>query len=160
LIPPREFKRTPGERPLLAIAGGVYDILAGGDETGGQYALVENTLPPDNGPPPHTHTREDEAFYVLAGEMTFTVGGREHLARAGTLLHAPRGVPHAYRNTGRTPARMLVWITPAGIERFFHKVGEPLPHSATEAPPATEAHLMKIVELAPKYGLTIHAPSA
>ena len=84
MSPAREFKRVPGERPLLAIAGGLYDILAGGDETGGLHALVETTLPPDNGPPPHAHAREDEVFYVLSGEITFTVGGREHVASAGT----------------------------------------------------------------------------
>ena len=52
-------------------AGDEYRFLATGKETDGGYFLVEAIVPPGGGPPLHTQTREEEAFYVLEGELTF-----------------------------------------------------------------------------------------
>ena len=60
-----EFTASAAMAPTWGVVGSVYAILAEGEQTGGQYTLVEAFVPPDGGPPPHTHTREDEAFYLL-----------------------------------------------------------------------------------------------
>ena len=147
---------TEGEH--LSIAGDAYGILLTGSQTGGQYAVWEMWIGPGHGPPPHTHTREDEAFYVFSGELVFMLDGTEHTARPGTLIHAPRHIEHTFRNATRTFTHALGWVAPAGLERFYYDIGEPLPRGTTIGVPVTEAHVAKIMEFAPKYGLKVGGP--
>ncbi len=151
--------RSCREAKTVAVVGHCYTLLAGGEDTDGQYALVEARVPVgDPGTPLHTHHREDETFYLIDGEMTFLLDGREVVAGAGTLVYGPRDMPHAFRNRGDRPARMIVLTTPAGAEAFFAEVGEPLAPGATEAPRPTEEHIARIAAAAPRYGIEIHAP--
>ena len=65
----------------------------------------------------HVHTDEDDAFYILDGEMTFVLGAEEAVAPPGTFVLVPPGVAHAFRNDGTTPVRMLNIHAPAGFDR-------------------------------------------
>jgi len=60
--------RRPDQGMAIAVVGDVYRFLATGDETDGRYAMFEAFVLPGGGPPPHTHSREEESFYVLEGE--------------------------------------------------------------------------------------------
>ena len=90
-----------------------------GHDTGGVVSAVESHDVPGGGPPPHIHSREDETFQVLEGEYEFTVDGKSLVAKKGTTIFAPRGIPHTYRYLGQTPGRLMCVITPAGFEEFF-----------------------------------------
>ena len=94
---------TPAEGRTIAVVGDVYRFLATGEDTNGKYALWEAIVPPGGGPPPHVHSREEEGFYVLEGEITFTVNGERVVATAGTFANMPVGTPHSSRTraTGR-----------------------------------------------------------
>lgn len=153
-----EFTASAAMAPTWGVVGSVYAILAEGEQTGGQYTLVEAFVPPDGGPPPHTHTREDEAFYLLEGEMTVTIAGRPLVLTPGGFAFGPRNVEHTFRNTGRGVARMLVWITPAGLEHFFRAVGAPLRPGTREAAAPTADQVEKLLATAPRYGLVIRPP--
>lgn len=165
------MRAAPGREPkflapqaggLFAVAGDVYRIVARGDETGNAFALLETIVLPGGGPPPHTHSREDEAFFVIEGAVTFVVEGRAQLAPPGAYVYAPRGVRHAFRNERAEPARMLVHVSPAGFERFFEEVGQKLDHAGQAAPPTIE-HIERLIAVAPRYGVEIHTapgPSA
>ena len=61
---------------MIIGAGDEYRYLATGDQTDGQYFLVEAVVPPGGGPPLHVQTREEEAFYILEGTLTFYGAGR------------------------------------------------------------------------------------
>lgn len=139
----------PKEGRTLAVAGGRYTIKASGEDTGGAYALIEMFLPPQSGPMPHLHEREEESFYILEGSLLFQVGDETLTAGAGTFVKAPQGVSHAFKNMGATPARVLLLLTPAGLEKFFEEVGQPL--GETPSPPNPE----KIKQIASKYDVTI-----
>jgi quercetin dioxygenase-like cupin family protein len=65
----------------------------------------------------HTHDAEDDAFYILEGEMTFTHDGEESIAGAGTFVLVPPGIEHGFRNDGGVPVRMLNVHAPAGFDR-------------------------------------------
>ncbi len=65
----------------------------------------------------HVHDGEDDAFYILEGEMTFTFGDEEAAAPPGTFVLVPPGVPHGFRNDGDVPVRMLNIHAPAGFDR-------------------------------------------
>ncbi len=111
-----------------------------------------------NVPPPHIHHREDETFYVIEGEMTFSVGGRTIKATPGTMVFAPRNVAHSF-TIDSAQVRILGQLAPAGAEGFFKACGVPAP-SMTLPPPAELlcSELQKMMALAPKYGFEFVLP--
>jgi quercetin dioxygenase-like cupin family protein len=149
---------NPGEGDAYSAVGDVYRVLASGDQTAGVYALSEIRVSPGNGPPPHVHSRDDEAFFVLEGEVTFQIGGEKMLARAGTFIQAPRGIPHAFKNNTQSAARMLVWAMPSGFENFVKEFARRVPSFDSPALPADEHEIAKLIAMAPKYGMEILPP--
>jgi quercetin dioxygenase-like cupin family protein len=152
--------RKPGEGRTVAVVGDVYRILAAGEDTDGKYALWEAIVPPGGGPPPHVHSREEEGFYLLEGEITLQVGDERIVARAGTFANMPVGTPHSFKNESGRPARMLLSVAPAGLEQMFFEFGVPLPEGATTALPPTEEEIEKLLAVAPRYGIAIQLPQS
>src|SRR4051794_25172952 len=105
--------RRAGEGRPYWVVGDRYTILAAGEDTGGAYALIHAEVPPGGGPPPHVHSREDEAFYILEGELTCQADGETIVATPGDWVTLPRGSLHTFRSTGPTPARMLILLSPS-----------------------------------------------
>jgi quercetin dioxygenase-like cupin family protein len=92
------------------------------EDTLGTHSYGEFIVEPGTGPVPHRHSREDESFYILDGQLEFRMGERGErliVAASESFVFAPRGIPHTFKNVGTTPARVLVIISPAGLERFF-----------------------------------------
>jgi mannose-6-phosphate isomerase-like protein (cupin superfamily) len=145
-----------GQGRRLWVVGDVYTILASGDDTGGAYTMIHAVVPPQGGPPPHLHRREDEAFYVLEGEVLFHADGREFQATAGSCITLPKGTKHFFKNVGNTPAKMLVIVSPSGLENYFIEVGQEA--TGPVAPPMTQADIDKLLAVAPKYGLEMEPP--
>jgi quercetin dioxygenase-like cupin family protein len=154
----RPTLRKPGEGRTVAVVGDVYRFLATGEDTDGKYALWEAIVPPGGGPPPHVHSREEEGFYVLEGEITFQVGDQRIVAAAGTFANMPVGMPHSFKNESDRPARMLISVTPAGLEQMFFESGVLLPEGATTALPPTKEEIEKLLAVAPRYGIEIRLP--
>lgn len=154
-LPRLPLTRTPSQAPRFAVAGDEYRLIVRGADTGGAFALLEALMLPGGGPPPHTHTREDEWFFVLDGAVRFTLDDRPFDAARGAYVFAPRHRRHALRNAGPVPARMLVHVAPAGFDRFIEQVGTPLePGNRPDAP--TIPDLEKLLAIAPQYGIEIH----
>ena len=65
----------------------------------------------------HVHAEEDDAFYILEGEMTFMLSGEDVPAPPGTFVLVPPGVEHGFRNDGDVPVRMLNIHAPGGFDR-------------------------------------------
>ena len=65
----------------------------------------------------HVHDEEDDAFYILEGEMTFLFGDETAAAPPGTFVLVPPDVEHGFRNDGKVPVRMLNIHAPAGFDR-------------------------------------------
>ena len=151
--------RKPGEGRTVAVVGDVYRFLATGEETGGKYAMLEAIVSPGGGPPPHVHSREDEGFYILEGEITFQIGNERLVAKAGTFANMPVGTPHAFKNESSRPARMVVTLAPAGMERMLFEVGAPLAEGATTCLPPSKQEIEKLLAVAPKYGIEIKLPA-
>jgi quercetin dioxygenase-like cupin family protein len=148
----------PAQGRTVAVVGDVYRFLATGEDTNGRYALWESIVPPGGGPPPHVHSREEEGFYVLDGEITFTVNGERVVAGAGTFANMPVGTPHSFKNESDRPARMLISVAPAGLEKMFFACGVPLAEGATTALPPTDEEVEKLLAVAPEYGIEILVP--
>ncbi len=150
--------RKPGEGRTIAVVGDVYRFLATGEDTNGKYALWEAIVPPGGGPPPHVHSREEEGFCVLEGEITFQVGDERIVAGAGTFANMPVGTPHSFKNESSEPAKMLISVAPAGLEKMFFEVGQSLAQRATTALQPTKEEIEKLLAVAPRYGIEIRLP--
>jgi quercetin dioxygenase-like cupin family protein len=152
------FHQAAGQGKAYSAVGDKVVVLATGDQTGGAFCLAELTVPPGGGPPPHYHTREDECFYVLEGEVAFTCDGRTISGTPGSYVQLPRQVPHAFKNPGAKPARMLVLCAPAGFEKFMEKFATPLPSPDANPIPPTEAEIQKLLSVAPEFGIVMLPP--
>jgi mannose-6-phosphate isomerase-like protein (cupin superfamily) len=71
----------------------------------------------------HVHADEDDAFYVVEGELTFLLGDEQVSAPAGTFVLVPPGVRHGFRNDGEVPVRMLNIHAPGGFDRRIGLAG-------------------------------------
>jgi quercetin dioxygenase-like cupin family protein len=145
----------PSEGRTIGVVGDVYRFLATGEETFGRYALWEAIVPPGGGPPPHIHSREEEGFYVLEGEITIQVGEDRFVATPGTFANMPVGSLHSFKNESGKPARMLISVVPAGLEKMFFEIGQPVEQGATTASPPPKADFEKLLAIAPRYGIEV-----
>ena len=140
----RSTESLPGETVILKAVS---------TDTDGSYTLVEVINEPQSGPPLHLHRHEDVGFYILEGTYAFVIGDRALTATAGWFMTAPKGTPRSYKNIGTTPARMLAFFVPAGMENLFedllkltaagtwdmeHIVAVSAKHGIEEVPPPPE----------------------
>ncbi len=109
------------EVPALKVLGAQVRFLCEADRTNGAWSLMQVTVPRDAGPPPHVHAW-DEAYYVLEGELEFTLGPQRFVASAGDFVCTPGGAPHGFRGRSEAPARVLIFDAPAHAATFFKRV--------------------------------------
>lgn len=141
---------SPANEPPVYFLGLPSIVRATGRTTNGAFGLTEHRMmPPGFASPYHTHRLEDEAFYVLEGEMAFVCDGRWTIAGSGTYVFGPRNIPHGFKVLGDAPASMLLLCTPGGFEQFIVELSEAAP-----APP----DMAKLAAVAAKYQVDIHGP--
>jgi quercetin dioxygenase-like cupin family protein len=116
--------------------GALAVIKATAADTAGHMTVVDVTDPPGVEAPLHVHHKEDEAFWVLEGDVTFEVGGKTIEASAGDFVFGPRDIPHRYK-VGDAGSRMLFILTPGGFEDLVRATSEPA--RSRTLPPADEA---------------------
>lgn len=131
------------------------------DAAGGRMSIVEFAGPPGDMPPLHRHLTDDEAWYVLEGEMSFFVGAEEAIrVEAGGAAFGPKGVPHTYRVESAEQARWLAICTPGDFERFV--VAASRPAERAELPPMTaaptEAEIVAVTALAAEHRIDLLGP--
>jgi quercetin dioxygenase-like cupin family protein len=146
-----------GEGEALWFLGSLVTVKAGGEATGGRFAIVEHLAPGGAGSPLHMHTREDEWFYILEGELTFWVGGRRIVASAGAFMYGPRNIPHTFMVTS-TQARFLVGVEPAGFEDFVRAAAEPAQSRTLPPKPTQPPDPARLAAIAAEYGIEILGP--
>jgi len=137
---------VPGGGDTFNVIGGdQITIKVGGEDTEGAFTAIETITPPQAGPPPHVHEREDETFYILDGEFEFRIGGSITRAKSGSFLMAPRRIPHRFQNVGDTPGKLLVVCQPAGFEKFVEEFAT--------LPPDQPPDMEKMVAIGQKFGI-------
>jgi len=116
--------------------GQLAEIKATAADTGGQFTLVEVTCPPRYQGRRHVHHKEDEAFWLLEGDLNLEVGGHLIEMQAGDYAFGPRDIPHSY-TTGDTGCRVLFILTPGGFEKLIMATSQPA-RARTVPPPSDE----------------------
>jgi quercetin dioxygenase-like cupin family protein len=110
------------------VSGDEYTMKATKATTAGSLAFVEAIVPPGGGPIAHMHDTEDEAFYILDGELEFLDGDRTFIGGTGDFVFIPRRNRHRFKNITSQPARTLFLFTPGGPEELFVEGGDdPIP---------------------------------
>jgi quercetin dioxygenase-like cupin family protein len=132
---------------------GIGSVCLAGADTGGEYCLLEVSLASGMGVPRHTHTREDEAYYVLVGELEVAVGDETFVLRAGDTLMAPRDIPHQLRNSGNIENHYLLLFSPSGFEQFLKATAIPAPDDAAAPTEPPAVAVRNVLELAADYGI-------
>ena len=83
------------------------------------------------------------------------LNGERIVATAGMFANMPVGTPHSFKNESGQPAKMLILIAPAGLEKMFFEVGVPLELRALVSPPPSKEDIEKLVKAAARYGVEI-----
>jgi quercetin dioxygenase-like cupin family protein len=136
---------------------GIGSVYLSGADTGGAYCLLEVGLAPGMGVPRHTHTREDEAYFVLTGELEVIVGEEAFILRQGDSLMAPRGIPHQLRNSGNVENHYLLVFSPSGFEEFLRLTAVPAPDNAAAPTKAPAIPVQNVHTLATGFGILFDA---
>ncbi len=167
---PEEHMSTPDREPTVPIAlapqggealwfmGSLALVKADAQSTAGRVAVIEHISPPGSGSPLHRHTREDEWFYVIDGELTFAVGDEVIPAPAGSFVYGPCGIPHTFLVTSPTAARFLLVTEPAGFEGFMRALSSPAQELAPPPPPDRPPDMEPVMAAAAEYGIEILGP--
>ena len=137
--------RTPAP---LNIVGEETLVKVSPADSDGALAFFHLVAPPMSGPPRHVHSREDELFYVLEGELAFELDGERKTVGAGGTVYLRRGVVHAYQNFTATDARLLIATTPGGFSDYFVEL-------SAACPPGGMPALEVFGPLSEEYGITI-----
>ena len=153
---PSVYRLGPGEGDARNVLGEVDTIKATAAQTRGLFGLKESATTQGLGPPLHVHEREDEAVYVLEGQVTIFAGDEVIPAAAGTWVYLPRGVPHSER-TDSDQAKALWLIVPGGFESFFV---ETFPAADGDGRPVgKEPTIDEMVDAAGRHGVTVIGPA-
>lgn len=148
------FSFAHGEGDAYWFNGTLMEVKATGQETNGVFSLIEGLLPPGYETPLHVKSKEEDMYYVLEGELTFTVGDKIIQGKAGTFIFVPRHIKHKFKVEGSSPAKVLFMFTPAGVEQFFIEMGVPADNYELPSEPVS-FDMDKFVATAQKYGIEI-----
>ena len=128
-------------------------LLLSSEESMGEVTIYEFILPPKSpGSPPHTHSQEDEYFYVLEGTLDLLSEGSVKRISDGDLAALKRGNAHMFWNGSDTETQLLMITTGASFEQFLQSVS---PRLAEGKPTSPEAVGAVIGQLAAEHGIEI-----
>jgi quercetin dioxygenase-like cupin family protein len=139
-----------GEGEPLDVIGDRQTVKVSAEATDGAFVLVENLNEPGVSIPMHVHHDEDETFYVVSGQVEFTLADGPVVAEAGTTVFLPKGTPHAFRVVGDGPARMLTLLVPGRLEGLFRELAALPPGPPDPA---------RLAEMSAPYGIEFLPPA-
>jgi quercetin dioxygenase-like cupin family protein len=154
---PQAFTVDARKGRALWHLGALLSFKALGEETDDQFWALEGLADRNMSVPLHAHSREEEIWYVLEGEITFTIGDRTDTAGPGSFAYIPRGVPHTFQVRSST-ARWFGIGTPAGLDQWFFETGEPARELTLPPPPAGPPDVEAIVTSLRAYGTETLGP--
>jgi len=140
---------------------GLMITKADATETGGAYCLMEHLLTAAANPPVHVQSDEEEAFYMLDGEIEFTIDHDVALATAGSFALVPRGAAHSFRVLTPTARMLVISSSPqgapnGGLHHFFQAAGAPAPAHVLPTPQAPDPEVLGT--LAAAHGIELLGP--
>ena len=120
----KPYKRSPALNNSSWYKGILVSQMAGAKDNSGAFDLAIGKMRRGSEPPPHVHSREDEFFHVLSGEMRFYVDGEVFTVTAGECMFLPRRTPHAFR-VASEEIHMILLLVPGGFLDAINKMNAP-----------------------------------
>jgi quercetin dioxygenase-like cupin family protein len=117
-MPPQSLSVTLDNAPAYWFLNALHLLLAYNESGEGAYSLIHLSAPPELETPYHLHHNEDEAFYVLEGEIIVIRNGEKIVAGSGSYVFLPRGVPHGFRVSSAKGSKVLIHAIPGGDVGF------------------------------------------
>ena len=133
-----------GQSQPLNVLGTEVRFLCESQDTGNAWSLMELVVPKNGGPAPHVHDW-DEAYYITAGEICFTVGAQSITATSGDFIYAPAGILHGFHGASDQDSRMLIVDVPAHAGSFFRQVNSEVVELPRDLP--------KVLDIATRNGI-------
>lgn len=116
----------PTEGQTISMAGNTYRMLVTGQQTNGEFAVMDFLIPPGGGPGPHAHAGFQESFYVVEGELEVKSEAGTYIAKKGSFVTIPKGgMVHMFKNKTNQPAQMICVVVPSGLDEFFMEASKP-----------------------------------
>ncbi|MFW5700788.1 MAG: cupin domain-containing protein [Cyclobacteriaceae bacterium] len=134
-----------GEGNVLDVIGDIQTHKLVGSDTDNQIVEWVDDVEPGVGIPPHIHTKEDEIFRVIKGQIEIMIDGNATVLNEGDTAFAPKNIPHAWTVVGSEKAKMITSAFPAGIEKMFKELSDLPP-----GPPDFE----KVSQICGNYGIS------
>ncbi|WP_020528780.1 cupin domain-containing protein [Flexithrix dorotheae] len=116
-LDPKIIKNEDGK--VLNVLGDIQSHKLVGSDTNNQIVEWVDDVEPGVGIPPHIHTKEDEIFRVIKGQVEIMVDGKTTVLNEGDTAFAPKNVSHAWKVIGTEKAKMITSAFPSGIEKMF-----------------------------------------
>lgn len=161
MSPVKAYKRSPTLTNSTWYKGMLMSQMAGSADNERAFDVTIARMRPGTEPPPHVYAREDEFFFVLAGEMSAYVDGEVLSAVAGECVFLPRQRPHAWLITSEE-MHAIVFITPGGFNDAFNKMNVPAKRmeipSDRETVTYAEADLTETINVFEQHGLRLLSP--
>ncbi|MGW3247881.1 cupin domain-containing protein [Streptomyces sp. NPDC001070] len=144
----------PGGGDTRWIVGDTYSLKVGGPETNGALTFLEATVPAGAGAYPHVHTKHDEAFYLVSGELEFLNGDESFTAGPGAFYYVPRNTRHRFFNRSLHAAKMVFMFLPGGYEEMLYDGAPKAEYGVT--PPSMMDNLPTLdPELLERFGVVV-----
>ncbi|MEP7090061.1 MAG: cupin domain-containing protein [Nocardioidaceae bacterium] len=133
------YAYRPADAPAYWNFGTYWRLLASSEDTDGRSTTFDEMFPRGLVAPPHVHDHEEEAFFVLEGDLVFTLGDddTEIVAPPGTYVYIPPGTRHSFRCEA-TIGRVYNTLVPGGFDHGLTENGTPAPQ-VQMPPPGTSA---------------------
>ncbi|QGY46512.1 cupin domain-containing protein [Maribellus comscasis] len=156
--------KTNGKKEELIVLTDVIKVLVSNTETGNEYAVFEENVPPLGGPPPHMHP-DEEIFYIVKGEFEFILNDIQNPFKAleGSVVHVPSNALHTFKNIGKTPGKMIVLLSPGKLLDYFRVIGKYVDETTelpdlTKVPDISKLDVTKVFEFAPGHNVQFVLP--
>lgn len=144
----------PGSVPEISFPGHKTYLLSESGATASKVAVLELELPARTfGAPPHVHSKEDEHFYVLSGQVEFLNGDKTVSVGQGGMVVLPRGGLHGFWNLSDQPAKLLLIVTPGEFASFFDATVAEIRKQEPNNPKLVGEIIARV---AASYGVSLH----
>jgi quercetin dioxygenase-like cupin family protein len=137
--------------------GALLNFKALGEETTGEFWALEGLADEHLQVPLHAHSREIEVWYVLEGQIRFTVGDQQQTLGPGSFAYIPRNIPHTFQILSGT-ARWFGFGAPAGLDQWFFETGQPAQALTLPPPPKAPPDVAAIIASLKAYGTDTLGP--
>ena len=103
-VAPGGYLLDAGSGEALWFSGGLLTYKTTGDQTSGNLAVAEVRAPQGSGSPSHRQHHEDEAWYILDGDLTFWLGDEQRTRPPAPSCSVPAWLRTASASTRPRPA--------------------------------------------------------